>query len=337
MMGLIDRWHRLEEADAANQGLKSLVYSSLLYRTYIGSIHGLRCLYIEIPKSLGNRFEDVPSYEGLAITVTETSYEQDGCTSLILTSGSVEKNDEFAVIADDILASLQGISEAGVYVYSISRKIKDWAAFFKRRKMNILSRSEVIGLFGELLFIQNQFNAGIKEADIWWNGPKKAAQDFQTQKLAVEIKTTTANEITAVHISGIGQLSLDEKFTDGELYLLVYRLVSDNLHGTSLPELIRQIDDQIPEKRRAVFRAKLKCMGFYEEQSDKYTEKYSSAECRAYRVQDGFPRLTRHIVPDAVLKVEYTLNLNECKTYLTDFNSVIDSIKGQCYGTNKGT
>lgn len=134
MMGLIDRWHRLEEADAANQGLKSLVYSSLLYRTYIGSIHGLRCLYIEIPKSLGNRFEDVPSYEGLAITVTETSYEQDGCTSLILTSGSVEQNDEFAVIAEDILASLTGIEEAEAYVRSISQKINDWAVFSREER-----------------------------------------------------------------------------------------------------------------------------------------------------------------------------------------------------------
>lgn len=90
MMELIDKWHQLEEANAENQGLKSLVYSRLLYRAYIGSIHGLRCLYIEIPKSFGNRFDDVPSYEGLAITVKETSYEQDGCTSLILTSGSME-------------------------------------------------------------------------------------------------------------------------------------------------------------------------------------------------------------------------------------------------------
>lgn len=42
-MELIDKWHRLEE-HAESQGLKSLVYSRLLYRAYIGSIRGLRCL-----------------------------------------------------------------------------------------------------------------------------------------------------------------------------------------------------------------------------------------------------------------------------------------------------
>lgn len=328
MVGLIDRWHRLEEADVANQGLKSLVYSSLLYRTYIGSIHGLRCLYIEIPKSLGNRFEDVPSYEGLAITVTETSYEQDGCTSLILTSGSVEQNDEFAVIAEDILASLTGIEEAEAYVRSISQKINDWAVFFKRRKTNVLSRSEEIGLFGELLFIRNQFEAGVQDADVWWNGPRKTAQDFQTKKLAVEIKTTTANEIAEVHISGVGQLSLDDEYAGGNLYLIVYRLVVDDLHGLSLPELIRQIVERIPEKRRPLFCAKLECIGFFEEQSDKYKGKYSSAECRVYHVKDGFPRITRDVVPAAILKAEYILNLNACEAYRADFNSVIDSLKG---------
>lgn len=91
--------------------------------------------------------------------------------------------------------------------------------FFKRRKTNVLSRSEEIGLFGELLFIRNQFEAGVQDADVWWNGPKNGS-GFSNKKLAVEIKTTTATK----SISGVGQLSLDDEYAGGNLYLIVYRL-----------------------------------------------------------------------------------------------------------------
>ena len=325
MMELIDIWEDLEKAN--QNGMRKLVCSDLLCRTYIGTIDSKRCLYIEFPDALTVQLNKLRDYEGLELLVKKTGYEQNGCTSLILLSGSEKQNDEFTIIAKDILTSLHGINDAKHYADKIFERISSWAEFFTARKEEKLSHNVEVGLFGELFCMKQQFEAGVTEADKWWNGPQKSAQDFQTKNVCLEVKTTTANELAKVHISDVGQLTLNEDHSGSRLFLAVYRLIPDNLKGMTLPELIDQVKGIIPEDRKSMFDASLGLVGYSDKLRDQYSDKFTAVERRVYEVKDDFPRLTRNVIPAAITDVKYVLYLNDCDKYLSDFSAIVDLLK----------
>ena len=121
---------------------------------------------------------------------------------------------------------------------NLHNRIIRWQEMFKRGKSNILTESEIRGLFGELYILEriithNQYDLNTILTS--WIGSENSDQDFIFPNLAVEVKTLPHNQ-TNIRISSESQLDLSHK----DLYVVCLQLTHDNA-GLSLNNLERRI------------------------------------------------------------------------------------------------
>lgn len=113
---------------------------------------------------------------------------------------------------------------------ALARVISDWNRFLNQTTE--MSRSKVIGLFGELHFLESALGHHPPGAIEYWLGCSDGTMDFRKGNKAVEVKASTSRDGCKVTFHGLDQLLLK----DGEEARIVfYRL-----------ELIGAADDQAP-------------------------------------------------------------------------------------------
>lgn len=320
--------------NACDRFLQRMVYVDLLYRVYIGTsgIPSKRFLSIEIPEKDINQFDAFTVPQGFTLSLGNPGVKHAGYAACVLQAASSDQNDVFAIVSQDILDELRKQKEAVKYIETLKRRIEKWRKFFKNPVRNRLSERMVIGLFGELSFIRELREAGIEIASDLWNGPIKSAQDFQGERVAVEVKTSSSNSREYVHISSEAQL--DEAGRDA-LYLVSYHIERNDATGTTLPELIKQVALMLDEQQRARFVANLTCLGYTEDDDTFYSKKYSLKERQAYKVEDGFPRVIRADLPQGIMDISYRLALQVCDTFSVEFDEISHAIKEYEYGENR--
>ena len=162
-----------------------------------------------------------------------------------------------------------------------------------------------------------------------WNGPIKSAQDFQGERVAIEVKTASSNSLEYVHISSEAQLDGADR---DALYLVSYRIERNDATGTTLPEMIKQVALMLDEQQRARFAANLTCLGYTEDDDTFYSKRYSLKERQVYKVEDGFPRVLRADLPQGVMDISYRLALQACDTFAVEFDEIPHAIKEYEYG-----
>ncbi len=311
--------------------LQRMVYVDLLYRAYIGvsGIPSRRFLSIEIPEKDTKQFDTFTVPQGFTLSLGDPGVKHADYVACVLQAASSDQNDVFAVVAQDILDELRKQTEAKKYIETLKRRIEKWREFFKNPARNRLSERMVIGLFGELSFIKELREVGIEIASDLWNGPIKSAQDFQGEHVAVEVKTASSNSLEYVHISS--EIQLDETDRDA-LYLVAYRIERNDASGTALPELIKQVASMLNEQQRARFAANLTCLGYSKEDDALYSKRYSLKERKAYKVEEGLPRVLRADLPQGVMDISYKLALQACDTFAVEFDVIPQAIKEYEYG-----
>ena len=187
-----------------------LVYVELLYRAYIGTsgIPARRFLAIEIPETETKEFDTFTIPKGFTLDIGTPGIKHEGYVACILQAASSDLNDVFTIVAKDVLDNLKNQSKADLYIFTLKRRIEKWRDFFKNPAKNILTEKKVIGLIGELTLIRDLMKKGDVNAVGLWNGPINAAQDFQGENIAVEVKTASTNKLEYVHIASEVQLQL---------------------------------------------------------------------------------------------------------------------------------
>lgn len=303
-----------------------LVYPGLLYRTFIG-VSGLparRFLSIEIPTAEKGQFNIFNAPQGFTINIAQTEIKHEGYAACILQAAASDQNDVFTIVAKDILHELENQKESTVFVELLKKRIGKWQYFFKNQDRGLLSDNMVIGLIGELRFIHDMNKSGINYISDLWNGPIKAAQDFQCVDAAAEIKTTLANKIGTITISSEIQLDND---SCKSLFLVVYRLERNDAQGYTLPEYIMSIKKLLTASQLSKFLAKLLCLGYCEKDASLYDKRYIIKERSIYQVQDKFPRIKRQSIAPEISNVKYRLQLENCDGFKTDINTVADTFK----------
>ena len=182
-----------------------------------------------------------------------------------------------------------------------------------------------MGLFGELQYMCEHLAEDSAEIVKMWNGPLNTAQDYQSNSLASEIKTTRANTIDEITISDLAQLYLGIR---KHLFLIVYRMELDGSEGLTIPEMIEKTKKLVPSEDLDSFMAKLWIKGYNPDLADQYVERFSVLERQCYDVREGFPCLNVDNVPKEIKDAQYRLSLRNCEKYLTDFEEIIDAYKG---------
>lgn len=319
-------WDELEtRMSNPKAGAQIMICPELLYRVYAGviGIPSKRYLVIEIPESQKKEFDSFSVPKGISLSIVDPIIKHSGFVACLLEATSADQNDVFTIVAEDILNELNK-KDVDKFVVALKQRIEKWKDFFKNPERKQLSEEVVIGLIGELSLIEDLLEQSLSCATELWNGPLKAAQDFQGDTIAFEVKTSCSSQVKTVKISS--EIQLDDSGRSHFL-LVVNRLERDDAFGRSLPEYVSSIYEKLPAQKKRLFLAKLKCLGYDHETSEIYTQAYSLKERFVYTVAEGFPRILSSDLKSGVTNVNYRVRLSECEDYLTDFDQLIDIVR----------
>lgn len=236
---------------------------------------------------------------------------------------------EFAVLSSHLICAVSESRTDISRIHKVVNELKRWENLFSRLKDDGMPIPRQRGLLGEL-YLLNELLQGLsmsKEKVIgFWDGPDAAAQDFQGNNWAIEVKASAKSRPRCVHINGERQL--DNSLFD---YLFLYYSLVDasGNNGITLPELVKRIREILAGNIQAEqdFNTKLLMYGYRDEDSDKYSTHYVIREKVFYLVDDDFPKLIESSLVNGISNIEYNLDLDVCDSWLTPLNKVLTVIE----------
>jgi hypothetical protein len=211
--------------------------------------------------------------------------------------------------------------------------LKHWQQFFSPER-KALSQSEQTGLAGELVFMSQLLDRGIPQYTVLksWKGSDKSHHDFQFQRLAIEVKATTAVNTELVSISSLRQL---ESLGTETLYLSQVALDVHEHGDTTLPDLVDHLRAVFSASSidQLLFEEKLVKGGFRDEDVQHYSSpSYTLRKVRTFEVDAEFPKVTTRDVVDGVLAATYRISLAGVSTKSLSFEKVVCKLKDASNG-----
>lgn len=194
---------------------------------------------------------------------------------------------------------------------------KYWKEMFGKKKTDVLDKSEIKGLIGELLELRDFFMKkwDVETAVESWMGPMLGHKDFEIDDTWYEVKSVNENAIQ-VTISSLEQLESD---VNG--YLVVVRLEdTSSVSGCSinLNEVVISVAEKISDPDvLEVFRTKLDNVGYsFDAEYDNYNFWYKGMQ--RYCVDERFPRLRRSEIASTIGNAKYTILLDGITEFKED-------------------
>ncbi|UWX97745.1 PD-(D/E)XK motif protein [Arthrobacter zhaoxinii] len=162
--------------------------------------------------------------------------------------------------------------------------LDEWQTLFENVVQ--LSREEHVGLFGELVVLENLARIDPINALNVWTGPERTLRDFTSSKAFVEVKTTTSQDAARVTISSLDQL---DPVAGEPLYLAMVSLRNDPM-GDSVGSLMNRLVGMGVPKH--ALQKKIAQYGFRFIENGK-DSKFSVNEVFLWRITDESPGLRR--------------------------------------------
>ena len=277
-----------------------------------------RVLILETELKLvrGLRLKD--ETKGYSIDVgPDEAGRSDRATILIQETNPVYR-EIFTIFCADILEHWIPHASATDAIKSLSRRLARWKKFFQRGAFLGLNREDYVGLYGELSLIEAGLNRGVASLPIVnaWQAPLSTNQDFLFGPVAVEIKTTTSNEIDKVRITNARQLD-----STGLQTLFLARFAFDFRQGSgrTLPQLVATLKASFAASSPDAlsgFNDRLLEAGFVEGTPNEFDAwGFTPRHFDVFNVGEGFPRLLESSLPSGVSEVTYTLNLSAASRF----------------------
>lgn len=307
-----DLWDRLEVEGVETSGFVRLRFSDVTSCPAYAARHiesGLEALMLEVDKEAMPKGATFPHTRGFSVAAEALDPGRTGRTRLLLSLVEERYRDVFIALAEDVLRHLEESASAQEAVREMLSRLGRWQTFLKQHDPEGLSPTERRGLYGELRVFRRLLELGLpsSRAVESWRGPAASSHDFQLHGGSVEVKTTAAVTPSGFKVNNVKQL--DDTSTPALIAALVIVDESESA-GTSLPDLVSEIEELLPEASLAAWEEALTSVGYLRVQSDRYNlPKYVDRELRLYRVEEGFPRLLDSDLPDGVSEVSYTVAL----------------------------
>lgn len=271
-----------------------------------------------------------PHYDsaGIELTITEIANSQYRLTLTLADSDLVEL---FRALCSDLLSatvtltkddSAEGVS---VVLYRLQR----WQDMLARRRSDILSDKEIIGLIGEIMLLRDLLMPEIpaRAAINCWRGPYGDEQDFIINGVIIEVKTQLATSDRRISISSEDQLDT----VSGRIILCQQGLgiaLSSVTEARSLNSLISETGKLIKGQDIAAY--DLFLLGLlevgYENRVEYDTTYYILNDRVFYDVRDGFPRIKRSDLISGVEEVKYRIRINDCQPFLINVEKTIKEL-----------
>ncbi len=264
-----------------------------------------------LPVSTSALREKLPEADGLAIEYAQYKGTS-SATGYFLQVSS--KDDQLESVFLDLVENVCSRVRNGEGSHTALASAIDEFRDLLSRSRQLVDRSRIVGLMGELLFLNTALDSNSKAAT-FWTGPGGGRRDFLFPEAAVEIKTTEQSTGRNVVIHSLAQLATDDA---DELFLMFYRLEENPGKGMAVSDLVQAIRAKLDSAE--FFDKKLEEVGYNGSSSESWNAfRWSLLEAAPYRVADGFPRITPATFPKGppagVSQVTYQLDLDTAETF----------------------
>ena len=206
---------------------------------------------------------------------------------LTISPPSRELSEVFLSFIRFILEEIGAESSIEAAIELIIKKYEEWSEFFGTGKLGPNSTSMLVGLIGELLMLTEFVDKnGPQVISNWW-GPIRHRHDFEFEKCAMEVKTTTNPLSKEMAINGLRQLEAD---SDRSLFIAHLKL-NLNPVGENLKSLVNKL--LAAEVSEFELREKIEKYGFSKEMiedTEKFT--FNGFSVKYYLVDAYFPSIT---------------------------------------------
>ncbi len=246
---------------------------------------------------------------------------------LVLTLTEREHFDIFRALCDHLLRATAGLAHGANAsgLRQVLRRLADWHEMLRRRRNDLLSEPERIGIVGELLFLRDVILPALPPADAAasWRGGHRAEQDFAVGRWQFEIKTQLSTTDQRLIIASEAQLD-----TAGSQLLLCHQGVAasppaaDTFTLNSLVASLSAEFEAAGPSVKDVFDAGLEAWG-YTRHDDYDQPAWVLTDRRLFEVRDGFPRIVPAMLPSGVQKVSYEVLLRDCEPFAVDLGQTI--------------
>lgn len=255
----------------------------------------------------------IPKYIPSSDVIIVEQFKKEEETVLRISLDKKELLECFCTFCQDLLDSTIAVIDDNTAYKSICSRYYSWRQLFKPNK-SCMSEFEIMGLIGELLFLK-QYLFPYKDIDLSldsWCGPEKTHKDFSFNDEWYEIKSISFGK-ESVKISSIEQLDSD---IDGHLCVFTLEKMSPSFNGINLNKLVIEIMDLLENiSQRELFIDKLKLYNFDFSQ-DYERNVYLMKDYSSYLIKDNnFPRISKKMLPNAITRVSYEIQLTEIEQY----------------------
>ncbi|WIG93321.1 PD-(D/E)XK motif protein [Myxococcus sp. SDU36] len=253
----------------------------------------------------------LPQGHGFRVAKLATGILGNSQTWLALSRKAAGSLDLFVMMAGDVVALLENCSSSGEaqLLQLFLSRIMAWQNFMGRSQDNFLSQEAEVGLFGEMVVLQQIIQAGVPQGVALeaWQGPLGSLQDYMIGSGAIEVKTTVA---PSAFLANIGSLEQLDETLRHPLFLAAVRLALSG-SGKTLPELTLDIRGLLGANSVALtaFERCLVHAGYLEVMSHRYLRRFTHSSTALLPVAAQFPRLTRQNVNISIKSARYELDL----------------------------
>lgn len=235
---------------------------------------------------------------------------------LVLSLEDTGRRDLFVKLCADLVEA--AASDPATALDRFLDRLDAWRQLLRDRQDG-LSRSDIIGLIGELLVLERLLGSDASLLSSW-EAPTDGLHDFHSRGHSLEIKSGLGPS-PAITISRLDQLD-----TAGlrRLDLIHIKLIEarDGRTPGDIIKAIRQIiTSQTPQFDNALLRRGL----LPDDDAARNAPRVQMRTMDAYTVADGFPRLLRAALPVAITDATYTLDVRALAAFSADTTAALEA------------
>ena len=252
-----------------------------------------------------------PECVGFALSPESVQPGPNGTVRLCLELRDPAYRELFCALGDDVIGVIRTATSDDDCVRFLLGRLNTWLRFVARHGPGLLPEEARVGLFAELRFMSSYLLGRVpaSAAVSAWRGPLGESHDFHASALSIEVKASSAIAPSTVFVSNLDQLD----YAEGNRLLVNHVSLGPGLTGLTLPSLVGELRTRIVAEdasARADFDAKLSETGYFDVHAEAYASPaYSVTRERWFEVTQGFPRLTRTMVPRGLLNASYAVSL----------------------------
>ena len=262
----------------------------------------------------------VPRISGIECEIEECAR---GVMRLTLTLINQADLSNFRLMCTGLMLATEAIGpgQGASGLLKVLEELHRWQEMLRHRRDRLLTRSEIIGLVGELLFLRDILcsRLSILGALRCWNGPEGHEQDFVVGGTIFEVKTQVVTADRRIRISSEDQLDA----VQGRILLAnqgLAPLPASDLSGRSLNGLVRELREIAGSSAAAAADLlDIALLAARYDERDEYDEEFWVLVDRAfYEVRDDFPRIERSDLRPGVEMVTYAIRVSDCQSFAVD-------------------